>query len=149
MRSTADRVSCLCWHDIAPCDTPVMPSAFNPILMITLRAPVEASATPADWPCGAASLRTTVTPRGSEHSRFGRHSTAPRLSGSPTIAASFARRANWLRCRDTANAIQAHILGTDSRPGGEITCMAKLLWLAQPLGSRGLIPHSIAYRKSG
>ena len=103
---------------------------------------------PAAWPCGAAKPRTTVTPRGSEHSPFGRNSSAPRLSNSPRIACVFVRRANWLRSRDTANSIQAHTLGTDRRPGDEITCRVKVLWLVQPFGSRALLPHSIAHRKS-
>src|SRR5258708_26355530 len=147
MRSIKVRVSCACGHDIAPCDAQVRPSAVNPIPMILLRLPVGSSATPAAWPCGAADLRDTYGhPGASEHSPFGRHSTAPRLSGSPTIAASFARRANWLRCRDTPNAIHAHILGTHNRPGGAITCSAKLLWLSHALRRPEVVPHSTTLR---
>src|SRR5258708_830850 len=113
-----------CRHDIAPCDAPVTPSAVNPIRMIHLRAPVEFSATPAAWPCGPASLETTVTPRGSEHSPFGRHSSAPRLSGSPRSLCPLPDVRIGLGAA-TPNATQAHILGTDSHPGGEITCTAK------------------------
>ena len=63
------------------------------------------------------------------------------------IAVSFARRTNWVRVCDTANSPQAHPLGTDSR-GARKTRTATLQWLAQPLGSWGLIPHSAVHRKS-
>ena len=115
--------------------------------MIHLRLPVESSAIPAAWPCAVARPKTKPRLRGNEHSPFGRHSSTPRSASSPTIAVSFARRTNWVRICDTANSPQAHPLGTDSR-GARKTRTATLQWLAQPLGSWGLIPHSAVHRKS-
>jgi hypothetical protein len=148
MRSTAGRFSCPCWHAIAPCDAPITPSVFNPIPMIHLRLPFGSSATPAAWPCGAVRLRNTVTPDGTEHSLFGRHSSSPRLSGSPTIAC--------VRCqmRELASKPRHRKLDTGTyighrQPSGRRNHMHGQSRVACAASRKpGLIPHSIARRES-
>jgi hypothetical protein len=115
--------------------------------MIHLRLPVESSAIPAAWPCAVARPKTKPPYEGMNTRRSADtlpHRDRPAVPRSlcplPDARIGFESATPQIR--------QKHIHWAQTAVGPEKTRTATLQWLAQPLGSWGLIPHSAVHRKS-